>query len=106
MIIIKKCKCINNSTCLLCNANDKCTSCNNDDGYYAKESEKNNDPIDCYKNLQGYYVNNNYYEPCYETCETCEQSGSINNHNCLTCKSEYSLKLLWNLFRLLLYRWI
>ena len=90
---IKKCKCINNSKCLLCNANDKCISCNNDDDYYAKKSEQNNNPIDCYKNLQGYYVNNNYYEPCYKTCQTCNQSGNINNHNCLTCKSEYSLKL-------------
>ena len=79
--------------CLLCNSNDECLSCNNEAHYYAKSSEIGNNPINCYDNLEGYYVSGNYYEPCYETCQTCEQSGDSSNHNCLTCKSDYSLRL-------------
>ena len=39
------------------------------------------------------YVNSNlnekYYKPCYETCETCSTSGNKQNNNCTSCRAGY-----------------
>ena len=32
-----------------------------------------------------------YFKPCYETCETCSQSGNKQNNNCNTCRIGYIL---------------
>ena len=41
--------------------------------------------INCYKDLKGYYLDNNtlLYKKCYYTCETCEIKGNNITHNCL-----------------------
>ena len=50
---------------------DLCISCN--EGYYPKIDDipNNNSFIDCYKNPDGYYLENNIYKPCYPSCNRC-----------------------------------
>jgi len=84
----KNCKC-ELDKCLLCPQvalnHDLCTECNID--YYPKENDTSNlgEYINCYKNPEGYYLDNNLYKKCYETCKTCNKKGNSENHNCLTC---------------------
>ena len=70
---IKKCKCLSNEKCLLCNnasnQNDLCESCNY--GYYPKLNDESNKDgyYKCYNSFtigNGYYLNtkSNFYEPC------------------------------------------
>ena len=70
---IKKCKCLSNKKCLLCNngsnQNDLCESCNY--GYYPKLNDESNinGYYKCYNSStigNGYYLNteSNFYEPC------------------------------------------
>ena len=83
-----KCKC-ELDKCLLCPqvALNKglCTKCNTN--YYPKENDLSNlgEYINCYKELEGYYLDNNLYKKCYETCKTCNTKGNHENHSCLTC---------------------
>ena len=43
---------------------------------------------------EGYYsIGDKTIDKCYDSCKTCSTGGTATNHNCLTCKSEYSLKL-------------
>ena len=86
--------------CLSC-SNDNfnfglCIECN--DNYYPKENDTNNIGIyiNCYdKSIlkEGYYFdkNDSLYKKCYDSCQTCEQKGNKDTHNCVTCKSDYSL---------------
>ena len=41
-----------------------------------------------------FYFNSehNYYEPCYETCATCNYKGDGNINNCTSCEENYILK--------------
>jgi hypothetical protein len=84
----QKCKC-ELDKCLLCPPvalkNKLCTQCNT--GYYPKENDPSNlgEYKDCYKNPEGYYLDNNLYKKCYETCKTCNKKGNSEKHNCLTC---------------------
>ena len=65
-----------------------CISCNN--GYYSKKDENyNNSFVNCYKDLEGYYLFDNYYYPCYSSCKKCSEKGDIDNHNCDECKEGY-----------------
>ena len=90
---IMKCKCYYKKECSLCSSeslkNNLCLSCNNKDGYYPKEDEiiNNNLYINCYKDLEGYYldINNNVYRKCYFTCKKCSKSGNEQNNNCDEC---------------------
>ena len=87
-----KCKC-ELDKCLLCPPvalkNKLCTQCNT--GYYPKENDASNlgEYIDCYKNLEGYYLDNNLYKKCYETCKTCDSQGNSENHNCISCNENF-----------------
>ena len=75
---------------------DLCVKCNED--YYPKLNDKTNkyDFINCYKNnhLEKYYLDNNdlLFKPCYKSCKTCNQYGTEENHNCLTCAESYYYK--------------
>ena len=88
----KRCKCLNNITCELCNEEGLCLSCNN--GYYPKSDDNNNIPyINCYQNPEGYYLNNNeIYEKCYNSCKSCNEKGDENNNKCTECKLGYEFK--------------
>ena len=94
-----KCKC-ESEKCLKCpsiySIINLCISCN--DNYYPKENDDTNfgEYINCYKNLEGYYLENNLYKLCYYRCKTCEINGNDTNHNCLTCKDDYSFEFSYN----------
>ena len=88
--------------CLLC-SNDAfdfgiCFKCKDD--YFPKEDyiKTIDEYINCYNNSilnEGYFfnVNNSLYIKCYYRCKTCKIKGNNITHNCLTCKSDYSIKI-------------
>ena len=88
----KICNCFNNK-CKECsiesNKLDLCISCNQ--GYYTKidDISNNNYFIDCYKDPDGYYLDNDIYKPCYPSCQKCNELGDLSNNNCLSCKPGY-----------------
>ena len=45
----------------------------------------------CYRGdlLYHFLYDNSYYKPCYETCETCSNSGNKHNNNCISCRAGY-----------------
>ena len=73
---------------------NQCLSCNNNFGFYPKLNDKSNygNFINCYFNLsKGYYLENNIYKSCYETCKKCIKLGDANNHQCTECYLNYTL---------------
>ena len=71
-------QCLNfNSLCKTCSQPDLCTQCIND--YHKIE----NDPLNteqnfkCYKDPSGYYLDNDIYKKCYQSCKKCNK-GEIN----------------------------
>lgn len=44
--------------------------------------------------LKNFYYNNitQEYRPCYKTCETCEEDGNEEFHNCLKCKKNFRFR--------------
>ena len=66
---INKCKC-ELVQCLICPNvalnKELCTECNNN--YYPKENDSLNlgEYINCYKELEGYYLDNKIYKKCYK----------------------------------------
>ena len=95
--LINKCKCTTDTRCKLCNEESKsyerCVSCDNENGYYPKSDEPDiNSYINCYKNPEGYFLNNLQYEPCYLSCKSCEELGDENYNKCNECKSGYEIK--------------
>ena len=99
---ITKCICPYDTKCLLCNEiiyfNFKlCISCNN--GYYPKingpyiyNNSNNETFIDCYKDLEGYFLENQVYKPCFWTCKNCREYGNEANHKCLECIASYEFQ--------------
>ena len=55
--------------------NNLCTDCNINQYYYPKFNNiDNNRYINCYNNISiedGYFLDNNIYMPCYQTCKKC-----------------------------------
>ena len=92
---IDKCniKC-NNCTLESIQNNDSCISCNNNQNYYQKYNDilNKNSFINCYKNLEGYYLFNDTFYECYHTCKNCYGFGDENNNNCISCKLNYLFK--------------
>ena len=72
--------------------NGLCITCNDEEGYYPKYSERLNDFINCYQNLKRYYLMEDYFFPCYETCDECLTEGNENEHKCTVCKEGYQFK--------------
>ena len=75
--------------------NNKCISRNNDNEYYPKYNEKDNEYKTCYSKdskFEGLYLNltNNMFEHCYQSCKYCSEHGDGNNHKCEECISGYS----------------
>ena len=79
--------------CITCNENKRYFLLNNllskpkKDEIYGKYIDCVNDitkPINFY-----YNIDNNDYEECYETCNTCNFGGDKNENNCTSCESNY-----------------
>jgi len=68
-----------------------CITCNSIKGYYPKYSERDNDFINCYQSLEGYYLMMEFFFPCYETCSECLREGTESKHSCTACKEGYQL---------------
>ena len=98
------CKCMNNIACKDCpsenNPDNLCSSCNVEKYYYPKEEDINNNDNDNTNNLFNCYnistIDSNYilisgqYKKCYDSCKTCEQIGTINDHKCKDCKDGFT----------------
>ena len=73
-----------------------CKKCNFLDKYYPiKFSSTLNNYIDCFNETtkpSNFYLNNNYYEPCFENCATCEYGGNEINNNCSSCEVGFIFK--------------
>ena len=83
--------------------NNSCLTCKNN--YYPiydnsslnnNGFNSNNSYIKCYNSLEGYYLDNNKYKPCYHLCKKCKQEGNEFNHNCEECKEGYNTLLNGN----------
>ena len=72
---------INKHTCKLCG--------NNFFQLYNNEDNKN---INCYESLMGYYLDKNdlLFKRCYDSCKTCEITGTVIEHNCIECNDNYT----------------
>ena len=90
---IQTCKCRTNIACLECpfsdNNDNLCYSCNTEAGYYPKkgestiQDENGKTLMHCYNSETkptNYFLNTKnspiQYEPCYETCATCDERGT------------------------------
>ena len=98
---MNKCKC-ELEKCLFCPnvALNKslCTKCN--DNYYQIQDDPTNmgEYINCYKNPEGFYLDNNdnFYKKCYYTCKECDIKGNYSNHNCLNCNVSFPFQIKIN----------
>ena len=96
---IYKCKC-ELDKCLLCSKvslkKNLCTKCNHN--YYQIENDPSNigEYINCYKDPEGYYLDNNLYKKCYFTCKRCNITGNNNNHNSIECIDNYEFHINTN----------
>ena len=67
-----------NTKCKLCNIKslekDLCFSCN--DGPKINDINNIDSFIKCYKDLDGFYLDNNIYKPCYPSCKKCIGEGT------------------------------
>ena len=87
------CKCNYDIKCESCSTEsikyNLCITCNNN--YYPKYNDSSNKLgfINCYDKLDGYFLDNNIYMPCYSTCKKCNISGYENNNNCIECIENY-----------------
>ena len=95
---IIRCNCETDDICIFCSnsilTNGICTSCYNN--FYSIENEPTNlGKYNCYDKIDGYYLDNfnSLFKKCYYTCETCETKGDYIDHNCLTCKNNYSKEI-------------
>ena len=83
---------LNNYICSnqLFNASKKCP-----DGCYHiyNDSSSLGDYYNCYNNPEGYYLINEYYKKCYESCKTCIGKGDHINHNCLQCNDNFTFEI-------------
>lgn len=89
---INYCKCLTNNACDICplenNENNLCESCNIENGYYPIKDDVNKDLKSCYNSLPdpgNYFLVNEVYEPCYESCKKCNGIGDKSNHKCTEC---------------------
>ena len=105
---VYKCKCFEEK-CLICTEEslhyNLCISCN--ENYYPKFNDTNNKKInsilnyiDCYKSIEAYYLeNNSTFKKCYDSCKSCDKKGDKNNHNCLSCNTEYNFEIKYDNYK-------
>ena len=91
----KICTCSSNIICKECSEEslkkELCISCNIEGGFYPTYYETlNNDFINCYDNIIGYYLDDNVFYSCSFMCLSCSKGGDFDDHNCDECKSDYT----------------
>ena len=98
---ITRCKCLYDEKCLYCTKesiayNNSCIICNSN--YYPKQNDEStiNSFIKCYKDPDGYYLEEEIYKPCYSTCKKCYGFGNDSDHNCKECIDNYELNTDFN----------
>ena len=70
-----------------------CSICG--DNYYLiyNDSKNNNTYFNCYKTINGYYLNKDTedaaFKPCYSKCKTCDKEGNDSYHQCIECNDGY-----------------
>ena len=95
---LEKCQTYNKESLAKC----LCLTCNNNKGYYLLNNKLSKEKsleiygryLDCVNDItkpSNFYFNqdNNDYEECYETCNTCIYGGDKNENNCSTCENNY-----------------
>ena len=77
---------------------NQCISCNYNNAYYPILNDSTNiyPYINCYQNPEGYYLDALLYKPCFNSCKTCDIEGDNENHNCISCSSDYIYELNTN----------
>ena len=74
---------------------DLCTKCYNN--YYPIENGNLNygGYINCYKELEGYYLdkNDSLFKKCYYRCKECNIKGDNITHNCLQCNDDFPIEI-------------
>ena len=84
-----------NNKCKECSFNSTiynlCISCNN--GFFPKINDTQNKEnfINCYNDLDGYFLENNIYMPCYNNCKKCLKKGDEKNNFCVECYENYTI---------------
>ena len=73
-----------------------CKKCNSNYFTLEEDQSKSDEYKHCYKEPEGYYLDNNIYRKCYEVCKTCNKSGNYKEHNCLECKPNYKFEIKYN----------
>ena len=46
--------------------------------------------MDCFRNPEGYYLENEIYKNCYKSCKYCSSLGNDNDHKCVECYENYT----------------
>ena len=84
------------SLCKTCLQKNLCTQCI--DNYYKKKDDTLNDGSNfkCYKDPERYYLDNNIYRKCYQSCFSCNIGGNKTFHNCSECDVNLSFEYLRN----------
>ncbi len=84
-----------NSICSNYSSEGLCIECNSNNNYYAMNPEFTTSTfVKCYNNYtkpRNVYLNtnNNYYEPCYASCSSCDYGGDWRENNCTSCAQDY-----------------
>ena len=92
------CKCSVDEKCNICTQEsvklNLCVTCNFNLHYYKKiDDEVRIDGfINCYNNLEGYYLKDEIFYPCFSSCKTCSEEGNEIDHKCNECKDGYENK--------------
>ena len=65
-----------------------------EEGEYPKEDFSTDESKNCFKDPEGYYLDNNdeIYRLCYQTCKKCEEKGDILDHKCSECKDDFPIE--------------
>ena len=62
--------------------NNLCIDCNYNQSYYPKFNNNNHLFINCYNDNSiddGYFLDDNIYMPCYQTCKKCSKFGNVSH---------------------------
>ena len=103
---IKINECKNLNKCGLCNeesiSNNLCLSCNTQKGYFPLNYDilpiqNNKNYIECInfeEKPKNFYFDTitNDFNPCYESCATCDYGGNSRENNCTSCEINYIFK--------------